>query len=102
MTPRTHVPLLLPSNNTAPCDSGVEGIGLADSKVALYQNGPERGLCALQACSPGEVLLRVPLRLALTDHKDDQESNRLVYEVGGVCESVGACVYVMCVVLCGG
>lgn len=37
----------------------------------------------LQPIQAGEVVLRVPLRLAITDHEQDEESNRLLYEVGG-------------------
>ena len=35
-----------------------------------------------QDISPGQELLRIPLRIALTDHPDDEESNSLLYEVG--------------------
>jgi hypothetical protein len=34
-----------------------------------------------QNISKGDVLLRVPLRLAFTDFVDDEESNALLYEV---------------------
>jgi len=33
----------------------------------------------MKACKAGDVLLRIPLRLAITDHAEDEESNRLVY-----------------------
>ncbi|KAJ9526145.1 hypothetical protein QJQ45_009581 [Haematococcus lacustris] len=66
----------------------VQGIGFDDSPVALYEecgrpgdaSSPERGLMAQRDIAAGEVVLRVPLRLALTDHAADRESNRLVYE----------------------
>jgi len=35
----------------------------------------------MQDIAPGEIILRVPLRLALTDHAGDEESNQLLYEV---------------------
>ena len=35
---------------------------------------------ALQAVPAGQVLLRVPLHLALTDHADDKEGHELTYE----------------------
>lgn len=41
-----------------------------------------------QALQPGDVVLEVPLRLALTDHPGDEESNALLYEVG---RSQGRC-----------
>lgn len=34
-----------------------------------------------QAIAAGDVVLEVPLRLALTDHPGDEESNQLLYEV---------------------
>ncbi|KAG1666921.1 hypothetical protein FOA52_005981 [Chlamydomonas sp. UWO 241] len=40
----------------------------------------ERGFLAIQNISKGDVLLRVPLRLAFTDFADDEESDRLMYE----------------------
>ena len=35
----------------------------------------------MQDVVKGDELLRVPLRLALTDYPDDEDSNRLCYEV---------------------
>ena len=43
---------------------------------------PTLSPCCPQPISAGDVLLEVPLRLALTDHPEDDESNALVYEVG--------------------
>ncbi|EFJ44774.1 hypothetical protein VOLCADRAFT_94881 [Volvox carteri f. nagariensis] len=75
--------------------NGVKGIGQEGSKVALFQteNG-ERGLLCEEVISPGEVVFEVPLRLALTDHPGDEESNQLVYKVKGkrVREVVPVCV----------
>lgn len=68
----------------AACSSGVQGIGTQDSKLALYEAGDgDRGVVAIAPIAVGEVVLRVPLALALTDHPDDEESNALVYAVGG-------------------
>ncbi|GFR41331.1 hypothetical protein Agub_g2016, partial [Astrephomene gubernaculifera] len=61
--------------------NGVQGIGREDSKVALFQSAEgERGLLCEEPISAGEEVLRVPLRLALTEHPGDQESNTLLYE----------------------
>jgi len=61
--------------------NGTEGVGLPDSKLALYRGRHgERGILCQWDCLPGEVLARVPLRLALADHPGDEESNALVYE----------------------
>ncbi|GIL98986.1 hypothetical protein Vretimale_4284, partial [Volvox reticuliferus] len=63
--------------------NGVQGIGQEGSKLALFQseNG-ERGLMCEEPVSKGDVVLEVPLRLALTDHSEDAESNQLLYPVG--------------------
>ncbi|GLI65350.1 hypothetical protein VaNZ11_008899 [Volvox africanus] len=60
--------------------NGVKGIGQEGSKVALFQsaNG-ERGLVCEELISKGDMVLEVPLRLALTDHPGDAESNQLLY-----------------------
>ncbi|GIL72494.1 hypothetical protein Vretifemale_2854, partial [Volvox reticuliferus] len=60
--------------------NGVQGIGQEGSKLALFQseNG-ERGLMCEEPVSKGDVVLEVPLRLALTDHSEDAESNQLLY-----------------------
>ncbi|KAG2446144.1 hypothetical protein HXX76_000741 [Chlamydomonas incerta] len=61
--------------------NGVRGIGREDSKVALFEaEGGERGLMCEEPIATGEVVLEVPLRLALTDHPGDEESNQLMYE----------------------
>ncbi|KAG2440536.1 hypothetical protein HYH02_010414 [Chlamydomonas schloesseri] len=61
--------------------NGVQGIGQEDSKVALFEaEGGERGLVCEEPIAAGEVVLEVPLRLALTDHPGDEESNALLYE----------------------
>ena len=59
--------------------NGVEGIGAADSKIGLFngENG-ERGIAAISPLRRGETFARVPLRLAITDDPDDEESNELV------------------------
>ena len=36
---------------------------------------------SLQSMEPGDELLRIPLRIALTDHPEDEESNSLLYTV---------------------
>lgn len=43
-----------------------------------------------QPLSAGEVVLKVPLRLALTDHPGDEDSNALMYEVRGCCGHAAA------------
>ncbi|PNH12682.1 hypothetical protein TSOC_000380, partial [Tetrabaena socialis] len=59
----------------------VTGIGQEYSRVALFEaEGGERGLVCEERISAGEVVLEVPLRLALTDHPADEESNQLMYE----------------------
>jgi len=61
--------------------NGVQGIGQGDSAVGLYEGKDgERGLLSLKPIKRGEVLLVVPLRLALTDFPEDEESNKLLYE----------------------
>lgn len=58
--------------------NGVKGIGVKDSKIALYQrNGDERGIVAIQPITKGQTLASVPLHLAITDHPDDEESNAI-------------------------
>ena len=34
----------------------------------------------MQHIKPGEVVLRIPLHVALTDHVGDKESNKLIYD----------------------
>lgn len=60
--------------------NGVEGIGKEDSKASLYNNveSGERGLAANAPLRSGEVILRVPLLLAITEHPDDEESNEIM------------------------
>ncbi|PRW44382.1 Histone-lysine N-methyltransferase setd3 [Chlorella sorokiniana] len=54
--------------------NGVEGVGAADSKIALYEGeGGERGVVALQPIPSGQVVMRIPLRLAITDQVDDDD-----------------------------
>lgn len=58
---------------------GVEGIGRAESKVALFESDDgERGVGAIQPIHKGEVVLRIPMRIAIVDLPEDSE---LVYEV---------------------
>jgi len=49
--------------------------------VGLYEgNNSERGLLALKALQPGDELMRIPLRIALTDHPEDEASNSMLYQ----------------------
>lgn len=56
---------------------------MEDSPAGLYcgEDG-DRGVMALQDIARGQEVFRVPLRLALTDHSQDKESNALMFEVG--------------------
>jgi len=74
------------SSQSTPCTpAGVQGINDDTSKVALYEAADgDRGLLAMEDIAQGEVLVRVPLALALTDHPGDEDSNALCYEVGRV------------------
>mmetsp|Transcript_3417 Transcript_3417/g.9820 ORF Transcript_3417/g.9820 Transcript_3417/m.9820 type:complete len:533 (-) Transcript_3417:2061-3659(-) len=57
--------------------NGVKGVGTA---VGIFEGeGGERGLVALKSAATGAELLRIPLRIALTDHPEDKESNALLY-----------------------
>lgn len=52
--------------------NGAEGVGEAGSKAGLYEGvGGERGLVALVDIGEGEAVLRIPLRLAITDYEED-------------------------------
>ncbi|KAI8470957.1 MAG: hypothetical protein J3K34DRAFT_508523 [Monoraphidium minutum] len=52
--------------------NGVQGLGGAGSKCALYEEDDgERGLVCIEPVAAGEAVLRVPLRLAVTDAVDD-------------------------------
>ncbi|KAL6785315.1 hypothetical protein ACKKBG_A03330 [Auxenochlorella protothecoides x Auxenochlorella symbiontica] len=53
--------------------NGVSGIGSKESKVALFegQDVDSRGLVAVKDVKAGEILLRVPARLAITDADKD-------------------------------
>ena len=54
-------------------------MGTDDSPIALYEEeGGERGLLAAQDVGVGDVLARVPLRLAITDVLDPQGRAALV------------------------
>ncbi|KAF8070869.1 SDG40 [Scenedesmus sp. PABB004] len=59
--------------------NGVEGVGRDDSRVALYEEDAsgERGVVAVEHLAPGDVLARVPLRLAITDAMDAQQRRQL-------------------------
>lgn len=60
--------------------NGVRGLGEESSPVALYEAGSgERGVVATRNIAEGTELMRIPLRLAITDHPDDEESNALVF-----------------------
>lgn len=60
--------------------NGAEGIGSGDSRLGIYLGARgERGVLCDWDFLPGEVLATVPLRVALTDHPDDEESNALLY-----------------------
>ncbi|KAK9835876.1 hypothetical protein WJX74_009976 [Apatococcus lobatus] len=60
---------------------GVTGFGRPTDKLSIFEaDAGQRGVIALQAIAEGEQLVRLPLRLALTDHPGDEESNQLVYE----------------------
>ena len=53
---------------------------MMDSKIGLYRGARgNRGVFCTDDFGQGETLLIVPLRLAIADHADDEESNRLVY-----------------------
>lgn len=59
--------------------NGVEGIGTTDSKIALFNGeGGERGIAAIAPLRRGDTFARIPLRLAITDDPEDEESNALV------------------------
>lgn len=60
--------------------NGTEGIGTAASKIGLYngENG-ERGILCTAPIKKSELIARLPLRLAITDYPEDEESNELVY-----------------------
>ncbi|KAI3428549.1 hypothetical protein D9Q98_007371 [Chlorella vulgaris] len=53
--------------------NGVEGVPGSDgSKTGLYTGeGGERGVVCLQAISKGETIMRLPLRLAITDQEEE-------------------------------
>lgn len=71
--------------------AGVQGVGQGDSKVALFSaEGGERGVLCVDDIVKGETVFEVPLRLALTDHKNDDETNRLLYEVSFTLASLPA------------
>lgn len=58
--------------------NGTEGVGTEASKIALYSTETgERGVIAVAPIKRGEVIAKVPLRLAITDSPDDEESNAL-------------------------
>eukprot|EP00878_Enallax_costatus_P035835 GHUV01040071.1.p1 GENE.GHUV01040071.1~~GHUV01040071.1.p1 ORF type:complete len:342 (+),score=73.07 GHUV01040071.1:794-1819(+) len=60
-------------------NNGVTGVGQAGSKVALYQDeGGDRGIIAVEDISAGVELVRVPLRLAITDVMEDKQRSELV------------------------
>ncbi|CAG9466094.1 unnamed protein product [Pedinophyceae sp. YPF-701] len=49
--------------------NGVKGVGGAGDKLALFETDDgDRGLVATEDISYGEVVLQVPLRIAITDH----------------------------------
>eukprot|EP00798_Chlamydomonas_sp_ICE-L_P001034 gene1034-3895_t len=61
--------------------NGVAGIGGQDSKIGLYESGEgERGLASVKEIAAGDVLLRIPLRMALIDFPEDEATNKLMYD----------------------
>ncbi|KAF6264965.1 hypothetical protein COO60DRAFT_1634018 [Scenedesmus sp. NREL 46B-D3] len=59
--------------------AGVTGIGDENSQVALYEDADgDRGVIAVEDIPAGLQLLRVPLRLAITDVMEEQEKQQLV------------------------
>lgn len=54
--------------------NGVQGVGAADSKVGLYEGeGGERGVVCMQPIVAGEVIMCMPMRLAVADHSGQEE-----------------------------
>lgn len=45
----------------------------------FYGADGDRGVCSTRPISKGEVLVRVPLRIAIADHAGDEETNLLVF-----------------------
>ncbi|KAL3147314.1 hypothetical protein ABBQ32_002799 [Trebouxia sp. C0010 RCD-2024] len=59
----------------------VEDLQEENCKLGVYNaEKGERGILSLQDIEAGTTVLHLPLRLAITDHTQDQESNDLVYE----------------------
>jgi hypothetical protein len=58
--------------------TGVEGLSGPDAKVALYEGeGGQRGVVCTQGLRKGETVVRIPLKLAVTDYPEDEESNEV-------------------------
>lgn len=59
---------------------GVEGLGTEESKLALFQ-GEERyrGIVCVKPIKDGEIVLRVPIRVAVVNTEED---SNILYEVG--------------------
>jgi hypothetical protein len=59
--------------------NGIEGLDGDKSKIGLFiGNNGERGIAATAPLRKNESFAKIPLRLAITDDPDDEESNTLV------------------------
>ncbi|KAL0050877.1 hypothetical protein WJX82_009288 [Trebouxia sp. C0006] len=60
---------------------GVDDLQKEKCKLGVYHaEKGERGMLSLQDIKAGTVLLHLPLRLAITDHPADPESNEVMFE----------------------
>jgi SET domain len=59
--------------------NGIEGLDGDKSKIGLFVgNNGERGIAATAPLRKNETFAKIPLRLAITDDPDDEESNALL------------------------
>ncbi|KAK9805479.1 hypothetical protein WJX72_000563 [[Myrmecia] bisecta] len=60
--------------------NGVQGIGSEGTPIGIWQGEDEqRGILCVSDIPKGQVIMRVPLRLALVDHEDDLEAKAALY-----------------------
>lgn len=64
------------------CCLGVPLVGTEACKISLCESeSGDRGIYAVSEIQKDEIILTIPLRLALADYKDDEASNAVIYEV---------------------
>lgn len=57
-------------------------MGTEACKVSLFEDeNNDRGIMSLTEIQPNESFLRIPMKIVIADHADDETSNQLLFKV---------------------